>query len=622
MSNHPAILSDKEKKHRLWTHCLLFSLGTHLAVCFYFYFNPPTALSPLNSLFHTSVAEPKPFADPEDLDANIKNAYLEEAFKTIVVLPPELTVPHDLQEKEAAIALAPEPETVEALALIEETAANFESLIDQKTVEKEAILQEVQELTPSPLFLALEEKARIVSSLQVDDTLSSIKLPFTLPESLQDYEEALGLPILSHRPLLEADNLPSLALEEETAFSEMALEFRSPIEMDLPQIEAKASLFVPKVKTPASLTARGLDIPSEMTSPNAYSLPKLDPKALWNDDFATEFLFTQNPDGKGYLFSITLSPVRDLTPHKLTQNFHFIIDRSASSQKHRFSVFKKATEKALANLSPDDFFNISILDKEITLFSKKPIAATLQNKRLAERFLEKQSAPTLMSGGNIYKLLPSLLLTIPNDDSVYTAILLTDGLLSADTAKKKKLCNKWIEANRGKVNLYTAAVGKENNLLLLDLLSTQSGGKLLYSDTHAAFPRKLAKLVLDLKNPIAKDISITIKAKDTRSHIELYPTSSNLPLIYGNESYTISGKIDYPSSFDLLIQGRHGNEWIGIKKSFSFKQAHTMEVHNIKKLKKMQASLFYDRFLNDGKLSHLENAKKLLNQSQKEISFQ
>lgn len=610
-------LSEPEQKRKLWTQCLFLSLGVHVLAGAYFYWSPLQLKSPIDSLFGLTVSASKPFPQPDDLDLITKNALIEEAFKTIVLMPKEGQLPHDFQELSQGIALSPTKEELEGSIDTETITSHFEPLIDQHTVTKEAIIQQLDELSPSPLFQALEAKARLAAIPDVDSTLASIELPFTIPESLHEYDEALSLPPLALSPMQdENDPIDSLiAYSSPLANKEPSeISFYTPLNPSLSQEESPTTLLVPRLPSPSPLSSRSVTLSSPLQEIPTYSLPTLSNKALWNDDFTTNLAFTKNPHGPGYLFSLALTPKQDLTQHQLQQSFHFLIDNTASSQKHRFAVFKKAVLKAIQSLSADDMFNIVILQSENSLLSKKPLPATLHNKRLAETFLSKQTSRAFLETSNVYKRLPSVLRHITQEQWAHTAILLSDGL-GVSTEKKRKLCSQWIQSNRGKVNLYTAAVGKDNELFTLDLLSTQSGGRLLHSDTHASFPRKLTKLVLDLKHPIAKDVSIAIKPH-SNAHVELYPAASTLPFLYGNEPYVIYGAIDHPSSFDLLLQARHNDEWIGVQKTLSFKNALPMESQSVKRCQKMQSSQFYEQFLKNGQLSSLQKAEALFNQSQ------
>ncbi|MBI3236888.1 MAG: hypothetical protein HYZ48_04230 [Chlamydiales bacterium] len=160
--------------------------------------------------------------------------------------------------------------------------------------------------------------------------------------------------------------------------------------------------------------------------------------------------------------------------------------------------------------------------------------------------------------------------------------------------------------------MHTAAVGQNNNTVMLDLLSSISGGKMLYSDTHAAFPRKLAKLVLDLKHPLASDLMVTAVTEGSKAHIEFYTASSHLPLLYAGQPYTIYGHIDEPCDFDLILQGRHKEEWMAIKKKVVFSEGKKATRSLEKQWLSERAKIHYNRFLTDGKSSHLKEAEAIL----------
>ena len=321
----------------------------------------------------------------------------------------------------------------------------------------------------------------------------------------------------------------------------------------------------------------------------------------WNDDFDVDITFLPNPEGAGYIFSLSLTPNYDLSDQSLKQNLYFILDRSSSVQKHRFSVFKRAVLKALSSMQQGDTFNILVLDKNLSRFSPENRSVTLKNIRAAEEFLDKQESGGLFAASDIYMNINKVLPLIPDDDEMHTAILLTDGKTTMNAERKQKTLNQWVQKNHGKLCLYTCAVGRDNDLLTLDMLSSVSGGKLLYSDTHASFPRKLSKLIIDLKDPIAKDVVVSALPHNPDAHIEFTAPNSRPASLYSHQPYVVVGQIDEPCSFDIVIQGRHRDQWIAIRKSISFvdgqKGDHTLE----DQWNAQHANACYSQFLEEGK---------------------
>ena len=354
-------------------------------------------------------------------------------------------------------------------------------MIDKNILNQEVILKEIQEKIPSPLFQALEEKAKGASHPHIEEQITSIELPFLEPIQGALYEEALTLNPASEEPLINYEEKPGLALPER------GFPVQKRQDNSMGYLQENSTILAYEEKKPALLVPIPPELPASthLTNKTAftphleeYTFPKVPPSALWNEDFSVDVSVAPRTEGKGYLFAITLTPTKDLSAHRLKQNFYFLLDRSSSSQKRRFPVFKRATLKALASMQPEDTFNIFILDKSITSFRSENCAASLKNKRAAEDFLETQESSPLFQNGNVYSTLKQILPLIPDNDEMHTAILLSDGRNNLDTRKKQDVFNRWIDANQEKVTLYTAAVGKDDDLLSLDLLSTQSGGRL------------------------------------------------------------------------------------------------------------------------------------------------
>jgi hypothetical protein len=278
--------------------------------------------------------------------------------------------------------------------------------------------------------------------------------------------------------------------------------------------------------------------------------------------------------------------------------------------------------KALASIQQGDTFNIFVMDKKLTPFRQQNCPATLKNIQAAEEFLDKQEGGGLFAAGEIYHSLDKILTHIPDDEEMHTAILLTDGKSGLNSERKQKSLKKWVEQNNGKLSLYAAAVGRDNDLVSLDMLCSISGGKLLYSDTHASLPRKLAKLVIDLKDPIAKDILVTAIPHNPHSHIEFYPAGTHLPALFSHQPLVLFGTIDDQCAFDLVIQGRHRDQWIAIKKNVSFIEGHKGDGALQSEWSAQHANVCYSKFLQEGKAAYLKTAKEILQKSRSHIAYE
>jgi hypothetical protein len=188
--------------------------------------------------------------------------------------------------------------------------------------------------------------------------------------------------------------------------------------------------------------------------------------------------------------------------------------------------------------------------------------------------------------------------------------------------KQQKTISRWLDKNKGQLSLYTAAVGQKNNLVMLDLISSMSGGKLLYSDTHASFPRKLGKLVLDLRNPVLSDVMVSVIPDNPQAKIEITTASKHMPTLYSTQPYVIVGTIDSPCNFDLFIQGRHGDEWVTIKKNLSFIEGEKANRSTARQWESQEANTYYKAFLEEGNTKLLKEARKILKATRSHIAFE
>ena len=348
-------------------------------------------------------------------------------------------------------------------------------------------------------------------------------------------------------------------------------------------------------------------------------LPFTTATTQWNENFDLDIAFLPHPEEKGYIFSLTLHPNFDISQYSLKHDILFIID--CSTRKHRFESYKRAVIKALTSLQQGDSFNIYIVDKKQTQLHTTSLPVNAKTIREAEQFLEQQSK-SFSSRADIFTTLNNVLLDTNQNNSVHTAILVTDGLWRSCAHKQQNELKKWVETNAGRLSVYTAAVGQGNDLVMLDLLSSISGGKLLWSDTHAAFPRKLAKLILDLKDPIATDLSFDAIAMHSNTHIKLSEKSFTPPALFSHQPYVICGQIDRPGPFELLIQGRHGDQWIAIRKNVSFMEGKKADRTLIDKWSSSHAQHTYAKFLQDGKNVHLKEARDILKRSRTQVAFE
>ncbi|MEI8300038.1 MAG: hypothetical protein WCG10_00300, partial [Chlamydiota bacterium] len=377
-------------------------------------------------------------------------------------------------------------------------------------------------------------------------------------------------------------------------------------------------------KTP-SLTSRNKDLtPTQATSytanknartiqKNQVKLPTLEElhTATLSDDFDIQVEVIPMPKEKGYLFAVTLTPPQEESLPHAAQNIIFLMDRSSSIEKNRFQVFKQAISKSLTYLHEGDTFNILSFDMELSKMSHESVFITPSSKLAAQRFLENQRRGYKYILPNLYEILLTAHSMAKTSELPTTVILLTNGSnLDKFNVHNDRLSH-LVSNNKGTFSLFTACASHNNNTLMLEILSHLNKGELMHSQTHAAFPRKLATLVKHAGNLVAQDIHVNAIQVQGNSKIELLADTSTAPNLYSDRSYTILGKIDELYDFDLVLQGRFCQNWINITKKISFKTAKTGNYAIYKNYSMKLAYQQYNEFLKEGNTAYLDSATKV-----------
>ncbi len=610
------VLFPYQKSKRLIKIGLITSLCIHCLALLTLYKHPFLLNSPFKFFFKKGYSHPVSFGkDP--LTEMQKNASLEEALNFMVVAPAS-----SKQENTFLEELKVDPRE-ENIALQDLTpAATTPLLMDEKLP-----------LATTPKHHPIET-AQDFESQGLVYSESKVEVPYELEEgSLVNFVDTLS--IKSAFENKADDSLNTLLAESQLAAS-VETEKETPgeaLQIAAGEIGVNSQVKAPSIMeeiiashkkgvipalilpSPQSLVVH-TQIKREKTTPhnlNYYALPEAPLGMSWSNLFNVDLHVIPDLAHKRYVFFLALEPTKELAQHKLTQNFCFVIDRSTSIEKHLFSGYKKAVIRALSSLEEGNKFNIYLFDQKIVKFRENDVLFTKNSLEEAIHFLEEQEKGKSIVSNDFCNNLQYILPTSVSNDEIHTAILLSDGNSFLKPNKQQKSIGSWLEKNQGKVAVYTAAVGSGNNLTLLELLSSLNKGKLLHSDTIASFPRKLAKLVLDLRAPLATDIKITSISSDKDTQIHFYPSSSKRPHIYSTTPYMIMGTMDEPKDFNILIQAQHGEESINIEKTISFANAKKATTQHQNLWANVHAQKCFELFLEKGDISYIQKAEKYLN---------
>jgi hypothetical protein len=619
------IIKKKALQNSLLLNCILASLVLHMGVIYFFYKNPITIYA--TSFFNKTKPNPTKIASSNTIIED-QDRMLADVFENITVVPSSQIEPYDLVSIQSQTIAMPQPEDllnmieeeteIETLKLSTSTPTSFSDKILENGIEEIDIALREPSLKKSPFFLT----ENLVDILEDSFSYSLEAIP---PVAFIDGVKA-------EDTIAQEDFFDSVSIDPRLEKNKKIDEFFTDHE-DLTNLKTASE----PVRLPSHVGQWGereivkeIDISSAgelsnndiaisysqpgVVSPEDSTLLEVVNLESWNDDFDVSVTISPSKTSDGYLFSISLLPKQSLAFEKISQNFYFLIDASSSADKHKFSLFKRAVVKSLSSLQEGDKFNIIILDKKLTRLSQNNMIFNLKSLHLAEEFLEGVSQSNYLSSTNYIESLTKIVGQISDDQQMHTALLLSNGHISQNFKNQQKTLTSFLEKNNQKLAIFAAAVGTKNNLANLDMLCNLTGGKVLYSDTNASFPRKFSNLVKSLRAPLAKDLKISMLTESAKASISLSSPLQQPPALFAGEPYIIMGKIDRLCDIHLCIEARHDQDWITLSKKISFDKAQ-LDPKLLTGWSKAQTGKHYSDFLSDAKSSHLLKAKELLQES-------
>jgi len=314
----------------------------------------------------------------------------------------------------------------------------------------------------------------------------------------------------------------------------------------------------------------------------------------------------------GYVFRVTLLPHADVQFKRIRQNFYFLIDRSNSIPRTRYFFNKRAVAHSLDFLKKGDRFNILVFDDHVVRFREKVCEWTPESVTEAREFLEKQGHGGYFAVTELYASLGKIIPQDVAENEINSAILLSDGDTYLSQEKQRLTIGRWTAQNKGKVALYALASGTGNNLHLLELLSSFNKGAFFYAQDHQGVGDRLAFLMRTIQHPIGKQMVATAVCEDKSMTVFLQPKQARMPDLYQNRPFVIYGSTNKLSDFVLFLQGRYYDHRFDIKKRVSFKNAQ-LDAYTIERgWTQLVVQEFYEHYLADGNIAHLEAAKQLL----------
>nr|QNO43804.1 hypothetical protein BPLLOOKG_00030 [Methanosarcinales archaeon ANME-2c ERB4]QNO50612.1 hypothetical protein EGELPFMD_00032 [Methanosarcinales archaeon ANME-2c ERB4] len=210
----------------------------------------------------------------------------------------------------------------------------------------------------------------------------------------------------------------------------------------------------------------------------AKMLPDKDLRVVFTTDSTSlngEMLFYET-GGQGYLMHIFSPSEGDLGTTALDKEIIFVIDKSGSMRGNKIAQVKRVFTGIIADLPPDDHFNIIFFDREVMVFRDTLMEANTETKAEAANFVAALDAN---GGTNINgALLQALGMFKADSGRVPIIVFLTDGKPTGDVTSPYVIRDNVKAANGAEASIFTIAFGIEDdeNYDFLRALSLENCG--------------------------------------------------------------------------------------------------------------------------------------------------
>jgi len=211
---------------------------------------------------------------------------------------------------------------------------------------------------------------------------------------------------------------------------------------------------------------------------NAKALPDQDLRIVFTTDSTSlsgEMLFYET-GGQGYLMHIFSPSVEDLGTAALDKEIIFVIDKSGSMRGDKIAQVQRVFAGIIADLPPDDYFNVIFFDRQSVIFSDTLMEANTETKAGAANFVNALGAD---GGTNINEaLLTALGMFEQDSERVPLIVFLTDGEPTDGVTSPYAIRDNVKAANGAEVSIFTIAFGIEDeaNYDFLRALSLENCG--------------------------------------------------------------------------------------------------------------------------------------------------
>nr|AEQ20610.1 marine proteobacterial sortase target protein [uncultured bacterium CSLF43] len=312
-----------------------------------------------------------------------------------------------------------------------------------------------------------------------------------------------------------------------------------------------------QVSLDAAMPLSALESPThvvDVARPDARrALVKLkDQATIPNKDFVLRYAVAStqiqdaivaHSDKRGGYFMLVLQPPARIAPAEITpKEIVFVLDTSGSMMGFPIEKAKEAMKLAMDDLNPRDTFNLITFSGDEHILFPKPVPATPENVREAQKFLMSREG---RGGTEMMKAIKAAL--DPSDDQkhIRVACFMTDGEVGNDFEILHAV------QQHPNARVFAFGIGSSVNHFLLDNMARQGRGEVEYvglNDDGSAAAKRFHERV---RTPVLTDVSIDWGSLPVS---EVYP--KRIPDLFSAKPVVVLGRYSGSANGSIRLRGK------------------------------------------------------------------
>ena len=286
--------------------------------------------------------------------------------------------------------------------------------------------------------------------------------------------------------------------------------------------------------------------------------PDSDFKVLFSrtpNPLGVDLLCARRPGEKDGHFLLLASPGFTAPAAVQPKDLCFVLDTSGSMAGGKLDQAKKALRFCLANLNPDDRFEIIHFATEAEGRFKSLVKADADHLAKANAAIDafKPTGGTAIGDA----MQQALALRQPAETRPYLVVFLTDGLPTVGETREDPLVDQVKKDNTAGTRIFSFGIGSDVNTHLLDRIATETRALSQYVSAKEDLELKLSAFFAKIKDPVFSNLKLAFTNPEIQIS-QLQP--GRLPDLFNGDMLVLFGRYTGAGAAAVKISGIFNGE--------------------------------------------------------------